>query len=79
VGQVVFETDTEKSFVWTGSVWKSAGGGGNVADDVIQPNLQTISNNFTFDTGQNGVSAGPVTIANGVTVTVPVGSAWSIV
>jgi hypothetical protein len=79
-GQVVYETDTEKSFVWTGTEWKPAGGGGgNVADDVIQPNSQTISNNFTFETGQNGVSAGPVTIASGVTVTVPVGSAWSIV
>lgn len=79
-GQVIFETDTELSFVWDGSSWKpSGGGGGNVADDCIQPNFNTISNNYTFDTGYNGVSAGPITIASGVTVTVPVGSAWSIV
>ncbi len=79
-GQVIYETDTELSFVWDGSTWKpSGGGGGNVADDCIQPNFNTISNNYTFDTGYNGVSAGPITIASGVTVTVPVGSAWSIV
>lgn len=79
-GQVIFETDTELSFVWDGSTWKpSGGGGGNVADDCIQPNFNTISNNYTFDTGYNGVSAGPITIASGVTVTVPSGSAWSIV
>lgn len=79
-GQVIFETDTELSFVWDGSSWKpSGGGGGNVADDCIQPNFNTISNNYTFDTGYNGVSAGPITIASGVTVTVPSGSAWSIV
>ena len=79
-GQVIFETDTELSFVWDGSTWKpSGGGGGNVADDCIQPNFNTISNNYTFDTDYNGVSAGPITIASGVTVTVPVGSAWSIV
>jgi hypothetical protein len=79
-GQVIFETDTELSFVWDGSTWKpSGGGGGNVADDCIQPNFNTISSNYTFDTGYNGVSAGPITIADGFTVTVPVGSAWSIV
>ena len=79
-GQVIFETDTELSFVWDGSTWKpSGGGGGNVADDCIQPNFNTISSNYTFDTGYNGVSAGPITIASGFTVTVPVGSAWSIV
>jgi hypothetical protein len=79
-GQVIFETDTELSFVWDGATWKpSGGGGGNVADDCIQPNFNTISSNYTFDTGYNGVSAGPITIASGFTVTVPVGSAWSIV
>lgn len=79
-GQVIFETDTELSFVWDGSTWKpSGGGGGNVADDCIQPNFNTISSNYTFDSGYNGVSAGPITIASGFTVTVPAGSAWSIV
>jgi len=79
-GQIIFETDTELSFVWDGSVWKaSGGGGGNVADDCIQPNFNTISSDYTFDTGYNGVSAGPITIADGFTVTVPAGSAWSVV
>ena len=59
--------------------WGPIGGGGNVADDCIQPNFNTISNDYTFDTGYNGVSAGPITISSGVTVTVPAGSAWSIV
>lgn len=79
-GQVIFETDTENSFVWTGSEWKPAGGGSsNVASDCIQPNFNTISEDFTFESGFNGVSAGPITIASGFTVTVPAGSAWSIV
>ena len=58
-----------------------AGGGGtsNVASDCIQPNYSVISENYTFTTGYNGVSAGPITIASGYTVTVPAGSAWSIV
>lgn len=57
----------------------SGGGSGNVASGAIQPNSNTISENYTFDTGYNGVSAGPITIASGFTVTVPDGSAWSIV
>lgn len=45
----------------------------------IYENLQTISANYTVPTGSNAMSAGPVTIANGVTVTVSDGSVWTIV
>ena len=79
-GQVIFETDTGSSFVWDGSAWQPAGGGGgNVASDAIQPNSNQISEDYTFEANQNGVSAGPITIASGVTVTIGATSAWSIV
>ena len=45
----------------------------------IQLNGQTINSNYSIPAGFNGLSAGPITIASGVTVTVPSGSAWSIV
>jgi hypothetical protein len=35
--------------------------------------------NYTMPSGYNGLSSGPITIASGVTVTVPSGSSWSIV
>ena len=79
-GQVIFETDTSDSFVWDGSAWQSAGGGtSNEASGCIQPNFNTISENYTFTANYNGVSAGPITIASGFTVTVGATSAWSIV
>ena len=79
-GQIIYETDTESSFVWDGSAWQaSGGGGGNVASDAIQPNSNEITEDYTFEANQNGVSAGPITIASGVTVTVGATSAWSIV
>ena len=78
-GQIIHETDTGNSFVWDGTAWQTAGGGGTGADGAILLNTNTISENFTFDAGYNGVSAGPITISSGFTVTVPVGSAWSIV
>jgi hypothetical protein len=40
---------------------------------------QTISESYTIATGKNAVSAGPITIATGATVTVPTGSTWTIV
>lgn len=83
-GMVTFLADSTAVQVYSGSTavgWTSisGGGSGNVADDVIQPNFGTISSNYTFVPGYNGVSAGPVTIAVGATVTVGTASAWSIV
>jgi hypothetical protein len=58
----------------------SAGGeGGADIDSPIQLNINTVSADYNIPDGYNGVSAGPITIADGVTVTVPAGSAWSIV
>jgi hypothetical protein len=54
--------------------WKD--GGGTFA---IQLNEQSITANYSIPSGFNGVSAGPITIASGVTVTIPTGSSWSIV
>lgn len=51
----------------------------NKDTDAIKMNIQTISYNYTIPTGYNGMSAGPITIADGITVTIPDGSSWSIV
>ena len=50
-----------------------------VADGCVYENSQTISNNYTVGTNKNAMSAGPITIASGVTVTVPSGSTYTIV
>jgi hypothetical protein len=42
-------------------------------------NNATVSANYTIPTGYNAVSAGPVTVAAGVVVTVPSSSVWAIV
>lgn len=61
---------------YTGTEWVQLGS----SDDVfVRLNIQTISENYTMPVGYNGVTAGPITIANGVTVTIPDGSSWSIV
>lgn len=61
--------------------WGAIGGGatGGGSDDVFYENGQTVSSNYTITAGKNAVSAGPITINAGVTVTIPSGSTWSIV
>lgn len=46
---------------------------------VIYENDQTISANYTIPTNKNAISAGPITIADGVEVTVSDGADWVIV
>ena len=46
-------------------------------DSVIRTNATTISENITIPVNTNGMSAGPITIADGYTVTVS--GTWSIV
>jgi hypothetical protein len=39
----------------------------------------TISANYSMTAGNNAMSAGPITVNSGITVTVPSGSVWTIV
>ena len=49
------------------------------ADGCVTENSLTISNNYTMTTNKSGISAGDITIASGVTVTIPSGSRYVIV
>lgn len=67
----------------------AAGSYGSFTADTITANntviatlfesKQTISANYTITSGNNALTPGPVTIASGITVTVPTGSVWTIV
>jgi len=50
-----------------------------VASGAIYENAQTISSNYTITNGKNAMSAGPITIDSGVTVTVGSGETYTIV
>jgi len=71
---------TADSSVAAGVKWAAAAGGGsNITSQGLWENNANISSNYTIATGNNGMSAGPITVASGVTVTVPTGSSWAIV
>jgi hypothetical protein len=46
---------------------------------AIYENATTIAADYTIGTNNNAMSAGPITINSGISVTVPSGSAWAII
>jgi len=91
-GSIRFNTDTDAAEIYksddgTGSPgWAAVSGGGPAlgADSIIRTNPTTIEENITVgptagDEFANGMSAGPITIASGYTVTVETGGSWSVV
>jgi hypothetical protein len=67
-----------KNSVW-GAIGGGATGGSGSSDDVFYENGQTVTANYTITTNKNAVTAGPVTVNSGVTVTIPSGSSWVVV
>ncbi len=59
--------------------WGTAGGPSLGTNAIIRTNGKTIAENITFAGTENGMTAGPITINSGYTVTVTSGSTWTIV
>ena len=79
-GMLRFNTSISRYEGYDGSNWGSLGGaGGSGGDAVFYENDQNVTTNHTVSTNKNAMSAGPITINNGVTVTVPNGSVWTVV
>jgi hypothetical protein len=70
------ETDSFEGYT-TGKGW-GAIGGGNSTNTGFWQNIQTITTNEAIDSGYNASSVGPITIAGGASVTVPLGSIWLV-
>lgn len=80
-GMIRFNTTTSQFEGYNGVSWGQIGAGatGEGGDSVFFENHQTVTTSYTITSGKNAMSSGPITIASGVTVTVPSGSTWVIV
>jgi len=85
-GEVGIETDTNLFKIGDGTTaWISlgyaagAGATGGGTDAVFYENDQTVTTNYTLTASKNAMSAGPITINSGATVTVPSGASWVVV
>ena len=79
-GMVRYNTSTGKFEGYGATAWGALGGGatGGGADQVFVENGQTVTTSYTLSTGFNAMSTGPITVASGVTVTVPTGARWVV-
>ena len=66
---------------YTYGAWSSIGSGatGGGTNQVFVLNDQVVTASYTIPVGKNATSAGPITIADGVVVTVSTDSTWVIV
>ena len=80
-GMIRFNSTLTQFEGYNGTAWGQIGAGatGGSSDTVFFENGQTVTTSYTISTGKNAVSAGPITIDSGVTVTVPSNASWVVV
>lgn len=80
-GDIRYNTDTTSFEGYSGSTWGSIGAGakGGGSNQVFFENDTNVTSDYTITSGKNAMTAGPITVDNGVTVTVPNGSVWSVI
>jgi hypothetical protein len=80
-GSIRYNTTTGQFEGYTTSAWGSIGGGatGGGNDTVFFLNANTVTANYTIATGLNALSAGPISINDGITVNIANGANWVIV
>ena len=80
-GKIRYNTVLQAYEGYNGTAWASLGGGatGSPANPGFYENASVVSGSYTITAGKNAMSAGPITVADAVTVTIPDGSVWTIV
>lgn len=73
------DIDSSERAANTEFVKRNGGATGGSTDKVFFLNDQVVTTDFTIPVGKNAITAGDVTIASGITVTISSGSKWSIV
>jgi hypothetical protein len=79
-GDFAFITAYDVLQYYDGSAWVSVPGA--VGGEGNKPFLEhdnTVTADYTVTTGRNVISAGPITVDSGATVTLPSGSVWVVV
>jgi hypothetical protein len=57
----------------------AAGAVGGGTDRIFWENDQVVTTSYTLTSNKNAVTAGPISVNTGVTVTIPTGGVWTVV
>jgi hypothetical protein len=79
-GEMRYNTDTDQFEGYQGGAWGQLGGGatGGGGDEVFVENARVVTVNYTLSTGKSAESVGPISVASGITVTIPSGERWIV-
>lgn len=79
-GYIRVNTDYDQFEGYVNGQWSQIGGGatGGGGDQVFVENSMIVTTSYTFPSGKNASSVGPITINSGATVTIPDGQRWVI-
>ncbi len=75
-GMIRYNSSLSQFEGYGNSQW--GGIGGAQAGGAIMTNKSTASVSYTIDSGENGLSVGPITVNSGITVTVSSGQRWLV-
>jgi hypothetical protein len=77
-GYFRWNTTTGGAEIYDGTEWGLVGGG-NTTEKALWEHANTVSEAYVMTAGNNAVTAGPITINSGASVTVQSGSTWAII
>ena len=75
-GMIRYNADLNSFEGYADGAW--GGIGGAQAGGAINTNKDIAGVDYTISAGENGLSVGPITVSNGVTITVTAGQRWVI-
>ena len=82
-GAIYWNSSFKQMRVWSGTAWipmsTGSGASGGGADSIFYENDQVVSNSYSITAGKNAMTTGPITIADGVTLTIPDGSTFVVI
>lgn len=79
-GMIRYNSDFGQFEGYQSGAWSQVGGGatGGGGDQVFVLNERVVTTNYTFPSNKSAESVGPITINNGITVTIPDGERWVV-
>jgi hypothetical protein len=82
-GMFAYLTATTVLTYYNGSAWgefsSGAGATGGGTDEVFVENDVAVTTNYSITSSKNAMTAGPIAVNAGVTITIPSGSVWTVV